>query len=170
MNNIWKDNNISMRTKKRIIESVAWSTASYGCESWTLKRKIQRRIEAFEMYSLRTMQGISWRDRKTNEEVLKMSGTERRFINMCKRRKLQYFGHVQRNSDTRSTLERTIQQGMMPGTRRRGRPGRRWADDVEGWTGTKMSAAVEKTGDRHGWRKEIHAVTLSSVNEGTRRR
>lgn len=33
MKNKWKYINISIRTKKRTIESVAWSTATYECES-----------------------------------------------------------------------------------------------------------------------------------------
>lgn len=48
---------------------------------------------------------------------------------------------------------------MKPGTRQRGRPRRRWVYDVEEWTGLQMSAEVNKTRDRHCWRKEIYAVT-----------
>lgn len=54
------------------------------------------------MFSLQDLQGASKMERKgmkrlgmkrDTEEVSQTSDTERRFINKCKRRKRQYFGH-----------------------------------------------------------------------------
>ena len=36
------------------------------------RKKIIRRLEAFEMWVWRRMEKVSWRDMKTNEEVLKL--------------------------------------------------------------------------------------------------
>lgn len=53
-----------------------------------------------------------------------------------------------RGSCIGSALERAPEKGMMPGTRQRGRPERRWADDVEDRPGLQMSAAIRKTQSR----------------------
>lgn len=47
MKDIWRNNNVSIRTKKRIVESVTWSTASYGCKSWMLKKKTTEKNGGF---------------------------------------------------------------------------------------------------------------------------
>ena len=46
-----------------------------------------RRLEAFEMWVWRKMEKISWRDMKTNEEVLQMVQEERSLIDVIWRRK-----------------------------------------------------------------------------------
>jgi hypothetical protein len=46
-----------------------WSTASYGAETWTLRKIHQKRLESFEMWSQRS-ENINCIDRVRNAEVL----------------------------------------------------------------------------------------------------
>ena len=62
--------------KKRIIKAIRWSAALYAAETWTYKKEDIRRLEAFEMWVWRKLKMISWRDMKTNEEVLQMVQAE----------------------------------------------------------------------------------------------
>lgn len=71
LKSIWKNNGISIKTKNRMTKSMAQSIATYGCESWTAKKKTSKKLEGFEMFSLRTTQRICWEAKRTNEEVLK---------------------------------------------------------------------------------------------------
>ena len=48
-----------------------WSILLYGCESWTLDKDIERRIEAAEMWFLRRILRISWTEKVKNGEVLR---------------------------------------------------------------------------------------------------
>src|SRR6218665_2745931 len=59
--------------KKRNIKAIIWSVALYAAETWTYKKEDIRRLETFEMWVLRRMEKINWRDMKTNEEVLQIS-------------------------------------------------------------------------------------------------
>ena len=70
---------ISMKTRKRIIKAYVWSTLLYGCETWTIATRNIKKLQSFEMWAYRKMMKISWRDRKTNEEVLKLAD-ERLYI------------------------------------------------------------------------------------------
>ncbi|VVC27559.1 Endonuclease/exonuclease/phosphatase [Cinara cedri] len=62
--------NVHQRTRKRLIKTYVLSTALYGCETWTLNKKEETALEAFEMWCWRKMEKIKWTELKTNEEVL----------------------------------------------------------------------------------------------------
>src|ERR1043165_6507758 len=66
------------------MRTLVWPVATYGCESWTIKKREEERIEAFEMKGLRQILRVSWRERKTNEWVLETTGVERSLLNSIK--------------------------------------------------------------------------------------
>ena len=45
---------------------LAYITLTYGCESWTLRKNEETRLDAFEMKGLRRMLRVSWTAKKTN--------------------------------------------------------------------------------------------------------
>ena len=67
--------------KKRIIKCLVWSVATYAAETWTLREVSRKKIEAFEMWIWRRLEKISWRDKITNEDVLKRVDEERSLLN-----------------------------------------------------------------------------------------
>ena len=46
---IWKDNNISLGSKVKLMPSLVISIFLYACESWTLTAELEKRMQAFEM-------------------------------------------------------------------------------------------------------------------------
>jgi len=73
-----------------------WPVATYGCESWTLRKNEETRLEAFEMKGLRKILLVSWTAKKTNEWVLNKAGVKRELLDTVKTRKLAYYGHSMR--------------------------------------------------------------------------
>jgi len=57
---IWKSHNIPISTKIRLMKAPVWPTATYGCESWTLRKNEETRLDAFEMKGLRKILRLSW--------------------------------------------------------------------------------------------------------------
>ena len=57
-------------------EALVWPVAMYGCESWTLKKNEETRLEAFETKGLRKILRVSWTAKKTNEWVLNKDGAK----------------------------------------------------------------------------------------------
>ena len=49
---IWKDKNISLSSKIRLMGSLIVSVLSYACETWTLIADIQEKLQATEMRCL----------------------------------------------------------------------------------------------------------------------
>ena len=46
---IWRDNNISLGSKVKLMRSLVISIFLYACESWTLTAELEKRTQAFEM-------------------------------------------------------------------------------------------------------------------------
>ena len=43
---IWKSHSIPISTKTRLMKVLVWPVVMYGCESWTLKKNEETRLEA----------------------------------------------------------------------------------------------------------------------------
>ena len=80
-----------------------------------------------------------------------------RFLAEVKRIKLQYFGHVVR-ADNLCTY---VLHGIVVGKRRRGRPRRRWTDDIKQWTGISVAECIQHAKDRSAWRALV-SVSVTS--------
>ena len=95
---IWRDKNISLASKVKLMRTLILSTFLYACESWTLTAEIERRIPALEMRCYRRLLNISYKDHVTNEEVRNRIqnaiGVHDDHLIMVKKRKLRWYGHI----------------------------------------------------------------------------
>ena len=153
---IWRDNNINLSSKIRLMRSLVTSIFLYACESWTLNKDLEKRISAFEMRCFRRLLGISYKDKISNVEVknkiLQAIGPYEELLTTVRKRILRWFGHVTRGGG----LANTIMQGTVPGKRGRGRPKVYWGDSVRRWTGLGGSDLLEAARNRETWRRLVH--------------
>ena len=108
-------------------------------------RKVEKtRLEAFEMWIWRRMARVSWKDKKTNEEVLQMVN-ERSLLQTILERKKNWIGHVLRGEG----LMMEVIEGRMEGKRGKGRKRIGMLEDiiVNSYVETKRKAQ-----DRSEWR------------------
>jgi len=141
---IWKSHSIPILTKIRLIKALVWPVATYGCESWTLRKDEERRLDAFEIKGLRNTLRVSWTAKKTNEWVLNKAGVKRELLvrhRQSKEASILWSHH----EETGSCLEKEIMQGIMPGARRRGKPRTAWIDNTKTWTGLSVEESVRMT-------------------------
>ena len=66
MRKIWKSHNTTTDTKVLLLQTLVRPVATYGFESWTLKRSHEDRLEAFEIKALRQILRVSWAAKRTN--------------------------------------------------------------------------------------------------------
>ena len=59
---IWRDKNISLASKVKLMQTLILSSFLYACESQTLTAEIKRRIQALEMRCYRSILNISYKD------------------------------------------------------------------------------------------------------------
>ena len=126
-----KDMKLNLRV--RLAKCYIFSTLLYGMESWTISDRSLKRLEAFEMWVYRRMLRVSWTDRMTNASVLESMEKDCEIIKSIKIRKLQYFGHIMRNSKYR--ILQLIIEGKIEGRRPRGRRKISWLRDLRHWYG-----------------------------------
>jgi len=109
--------NMCMSLRVRLVKTLVWSVLLYGSETWTMRKEERKRIEAFEMWVWRRMAKVSWTEKKTNEEVLRMTGQNRKLIETIVDRKKNWIGHVLRGNG----LMLEVTEARMTGKRGRGR-------------------------------------------------
>ena len=103
------------------------SVLLYAAETWTFNKNDMNRIRSFETKCLRKILNIKWQQKIKNKDIMKRTGTD---INIMQR-KMNFFGHI-----CRMQVERLIKQvvfGILDGKNKRGRPKRRWTDDLADW-------------------------------------
>ena len=50
LDSIFKSGDITLPTKFRLVKAMVFPVVMYGCESWTIKKVEQRKIDAFELW------------------------------------------------------------------------------------------------------------------------
>jgi len=146
---------VRMETKVRLMEALVFPVATYGAETWTLRKADTKKIEAFENWCWRKMLRISWIEKRTNASIQQQLKITTSLVNRIKRNKLNYFGHIMRSN----SLEKDMIVAMGNGQRKRGRPRTRWLDGIEEDTGMSLQELTEATRNRTGWREMVMMVT-----------
>ena len=135
------------------MRSLALSVFLYACETWTLTAELQRRIQATEMRCYRKILDIHYTDHVTNDairrKITNAIGPHDDLLKVVKKRKLKWYGHVTRTTG----LAKTILQGTVKGSRRRGRQRKRWEDNIQEWTGMGLAETLRAAEDRGKWRR-----------------
>ena len=115
---IWRDKNISMRTRMSLLRALVTSVFLYGCETWMLNAEWEKRIQLFwdELHAQippgplylshfqQADQGI--------DDKLHSLGEHEHLLTIVKRRQLTWFGHVIR---WKGSLANTLLQGGTDG-------------------------------------------------------
>ena len=66
---ILKSRDITLPTKVCLVKAMVFPVVMYGCESWTIKKAEQRRIDAFELWCWRRLLRVSPLDCKEIQPV-----------------------------------------------------------------------------------------------------
>ena len=116
LDSIFKNRNITLPTKVRLVKAMVFLVIMYGCESWTIKKAEHCRIDAFELWCWRRLLRVPWTARRSNQSILKEICPGCSLEGLMLKLKLQYFGHLMQKTDS---LEKTLMLGKIEGRRRR---------------------------------------------------
>ena len=163
LSNIWRNSNMSIKTKYRLLKIRTRAVALYGCDAWTPEAVYQKRINAFEMKCYRKLLRIPYTAHRTNEsvkeELTQKAGKVEMLVPIIKKRHLKWFGHVTRNNDI-LPLANNIINGRAPGKRGRGRPRVTWIENITDYNELSAIEAVEAAQDRINWKKRVEDSTV----------
>ena len=140
-----KSSDFSLPTNVRLVKAMVFPVVMHGCESWTIKKAVHRRIDAFEMWCWRRLLRVPWTARRSNQLILKEISPEYSLERLMLKLKLQFFGHLMQRADS---FEKTLMLGKIEGRRRRGRQRMRRLDGI-----------TDSITDRGVWCAAGHGVT-----------
>ncbi|XP_068225982.1 uncharacterized protein [Palaemon carinicauda] len=98
-----------------------------GAETWEIK-KTEPKMDVAKMRTLRLMCGVTRRDNIRNEVIRGTTGV-RKLSDKIKESRLRVYSQVMRKDE--QYIERRVMEMEVQGTRRRGRPKRRWVDCIK---------------------------------------
>jgi len=157
LNPIWKTNEITKATKIRVYEALVLSVLLYNAETWTLKEAMKSKLRVFEMNCLRKIKGVTRRDRIRNVEIRAELGIRMDVVQRIQRKRLRYFGHVVRMKTER--FPNVALFGHVHGSRKRGRPRKRWInnlhEDLDEMSLDMVEACRLAASDRNEWRDSV---------------
>ena len=126
LDSILKSSDIILPTKVCLAKAMVFPVVMYGCESWTIKKAEQWRIDAFELWCWRRLLRVPWIARRSNQPILKEISPGCSLDGLMLKLKLQYFGHLMWRANS---LEKTLTLGKIDGRRKKWLTG----DETVGW-------------------------------------
>ena len=100
LDSILKNRDITLPAKVHLVKALVFPVVMYRCESWTIKKAVCQRTDAFELWCWRRLLRVPWTARRSNQSVLKEISPEYSLEDLMLKLKLQSFGHLMRRTDS----------------------------------------------------------------------
>jgi len=131
--NLFSSRLLSKNLKIKTYRTIILPVVLYGCETWSLTLREERKLTVFENMVLRRIFGPrrdevtgEWR-RLYNEELNDLYSLPN-IVRVIKWRRMRWAGHVARMGEERGVYRVLV--GKPEGRRPLGRPRRRWVDNI----------------------------------------
>ena len=79
LDNLLKSRDITLPTKFHLVKGMVFPVVMYGCESWTVKKAVYQRIDAFEVWCWRRLLRVTWTAKRSNQSILNKISPEYSF-------------------------------------------------------------------------------------------
>ena len=66
LDSILKSRDITLPTKVHLVKAMIFLVVMYGCESWTIKKAENQRLDDFELWCWRRLLRVPWTARRSN--------------------------------------------------------------------------------------------------------
>ena len=153
---IWKST-LSRHLKLKLFQATVESVLLYGCETWTVTKKISKSMDGCYTRMLRTVLNVSWREHMTNKDLY---GDLPPVTSKITSRRLQFAGHCKRAEGT--VVSNLVTWQPTHGKRSQGRPKKNYVELLQEDTGYSIQEIETTMQDRSVWRAIINARQKST--------
>ena len=145
------DRRISLGVKGKVYKTVVRPAMMYGAETWAVKKAQEKKLDVAEMRTLGWMSVVTKLDRIRNERI---RGTTKvgEISKKVQESTLKWYGRVLRRED--EYVGKRVMVMEVPGKRRRGRPKRRWLDNIKNDLSDRELSG-DHAQDRPRWRRRL---------------
>ena len=164
MQNLLSSRLLPKNLKIKVYRTIILPVVLYGCETWSLTLREERKLRVFENIVLRRI-FVPRRDEVTgewrrlhNEELTDLYSSPN-IVRVIKSRRMRWAGHVARMDEERGVYRVLV--GKPEGRRPLGRPRRRWVDNIRMGLQEEGCGYMDWIGlaqDRDRWRTLVSAV------------
>ena len=100
LDSILKSRDITLPTKVCLVKAMVFPVVMDACESWTIKKAENQRIDAFELWCWRRLLRVRWTARRSNQSIIKEISPEYSLEGLMLKLKLKYFGHLVQRAES----------------------------------------------------------------------
>lgn len=158
---LWRHHSITRATKLRVYNTSILSILLYGAETWPLNKTLAERIDGFDSRALRTIEGITWRDRVSNISLRERT-QQPPASRLAAQRRMRWYGHIKRLPPEHPTHTILHFDPKSAGWKRpRGAPRTRWIDVITRdlhLLGLSLAEAEPLALDRPKWRRLVNLI------------
>ena len=144
--------------KRSFFQEAVVSILLYGCTTWTLTKRLEKKLDGNYTRMLRAILNKSWRKHPTKHQLYGHLPPITKTIQV---RRTRYAGHCRRSKD--EPISDVLLWTLTYGRAKAGRPARTHIQQVCEDTGYSLEDQPEAMNDREKWRQRVRDIRASGT-------
>ena len=155
---IWKSN-LTDKMKRSFFQAAVVSILLYGCTTWTLTKRLEKKLDGNYTRMLRAILNRSWQQHPTRRQLY---GHLPPITKTIQARRTRHAGHCWRSKD--EIVSDVLLWTPAYGQSKAGRPARTFIQQLCDDTGCNPEDLPEAMNDRETWRERVRDIRASRTS------
>ena len=154
---IWKSD-LAAKLKRSFFQAAVVSILLYGCTTWTLTKRLEKKLDGNYTRMLRAILNKSWRQHPTSHQLY---GHLPPITKTIQARRTRHAGYYWRSRD--EVISDVLQWTPIYGRTKAGRPARTYIQQLYEDTGCGPEDLPEAVNDKEKWRERVRNIRASGT-------
>ena len=155
---IWKSN-LTDKMKRSFFQAAVVSILLYGCTTWTLTKRLEKKLDSNYTRMLRAILNRSWQQYPTRRQLY---GHQPPITKSIQARRTRHAGYCWRSKD--EIVSDVLQWTPAYGQSKAGRPTRTFIQQLCDDTGCNPEDLLKAMNDRETWRERVRDIRASRTS------